>query len=170
MFNDEKQLKRATMFRDWGRIGDNSEEMCERFGYNIDGIPYDFKFLYGVIGYNFKSSEMNAAFGLVQMSRIEEIRQKRRQNFNRYLENLKDEKQIVLPINTFNSDWLAIPFMFPDRMGLLVFLEDNNIQTRVCFAGNVTRHPAYRVYLEEFKNSDKIMAEGLLLLLLISLL
>jgi CDP-6-deoxy-D-xylo-4-hexulose-3-dehydrase len=164
MFNDERLLKRATMFRDWGRIGDNSEDVKTRFEFNIDGIPYDYKFLYGAVGYNMKSSEVNAAFGLVQMSRIEEIREKRRAVFNRYLENLKDiEDKIILPVNTFNSDWLAIPFMTPKRLELLTFLEENNIQTRVCFAGNVTRHPVYREYLEEFPNSDRIMAEGFLL-------
>jgi CDP-6-deoxy-D-xylo-4-hexulose-3-dehydrase len=164
MFNDNNLLKRATMFRDWGRIGDNSEVVSTRFEYNIDGIPYDYKFLYGAVGYNMKSSEVNAAFGLVQISRIEEIRNKRRAVYNRYVENLKDVgDKLVLPINTFNSDWLAIPFMSPNRLELLTFLEKNNIQTRVCFAGNVTRHPAYRKYLEVFPNSDRIMAEGFLL-------
>jgi len=163
MFNEEKYLKRATMFRDWGRIGDNSEDVKTRFEYSIDGIPYDYKFLYGAVGYNMKSSEVNAAFGLVQIARIEEIREKRRTIFNRYIENLKDVPEILLPINTFNTDWLAIPFMTKDRMALLTFLEENNIQTRVCFAGNVTRHPVYRQYLEEFPNSDRIMAEGFLL-------
>jgi len=123
MFNDDKLLKRATMFRDWGRIGDNSEDIKTRFEFNIDGIPYDYKFLYGAVGYNFKSSEMNAAFGLVQMSRIEEIRSKRRAIFNRYLENLKDVPEIALPINTFDTDWLAIPFMYKNRIELLTFLE-----------------------------------------------
>ena len=163
MVNDEKLLKRATMFRDWGRIGDNSEDVKTRFEFSIDGIPYDYKFLYGAVGYNMKSSEVNAAFGLVQVSRIEEIREKRKTVFNRYLENLKDIVDLVLPINTFNSDWLAIPFMTPRRLELLTFLEQNNIQTRVCFAGNVTRHPVYREYLEIFPNSDRIMAEGFLL-------
>jgi CDP-6-deoxy-D-xylo-4-hexulose-3-dehydrase len=164
MFNTEKLLKRATMFRDWGRIGDNSEDMKTRFEFSIDGIPYDYKFLYGAVGYNMKSSELNAAFGLVQIDRIEEIREKRRNVFNRYLENLKDlTDKLVLPINTFNSDWLAIPFMTPKRLELLTYLEENNIQTRVCFAGNVTRHPVYREYLEVFPNSDRIMAEGFLL-------
>ena len=164
MFNEERQLKRATMFRDWGRIGDNSEDIKTRFEYSIDGIPYDYKFLYGAVGYNMKSSEVNAAFGLVQISRIEEIREKRRAVFNRYLENLKDlTDKLVMPINTFNSDWLAIPFMTPRRLELLTYLEDNNIQTRVCFAGNVTRHPVYREYLEVFPNADRIMAEGFLL-------
>ena len=164
MFNEEKLLKRATMFRDWGRIGDNSEDVKTRFEFSIDGIPYDYKFLYGAVGYNMKSTELNAAFGLVQIDRLEEIREKRQKVFNRYLENLKDlTDKLVLPINTFNSDWLAIPFMTPRRLELLTFLEENDIQTRVCFAGNITRHPVYREYLEVFPNSDRIMAEGFLL-------
>jgi len=164
MFNNEKLLKIATMFRDWGRIGDNSEDVKTRFEFSIDDIPYDYKFLYKAVGYNMKSSELNAAFGLVQISRIEEIREKRRIVFNRYLENLKDlQDKLIMPINTFNSDWLAIPFMTSKRLELLTFLENNNIQTRVCFAGNVTRHPAYREYLKVFANSDRIMAEGFLL-------
>lgn len=163
MFNNEKYLKRATMFRDWGRIGDNSEDVKTRFEYSIDGIPYDYKFLYGAVGYNMKSSEMNAAFGLVQLSRIEEIRSKRKAMFNRYIENLKDVPEITLPINTYDSDWLAIPFMAKNRMALLTFLENNSVQTRVCFAGNITRHPVYREYLDDFPNADRIMAEGFLL-------
>ena len=163
MVNNEKYLKRATMFRDWGRIGDNSEDVKTRFEYSIDNIPYDYKFLYGAVGYNMKSSEMNAAFGLVQLSRIEEIRSKRKTMFNRYLENLKDVSELTLPINTYDSDWLAIPFMTKNRMALLTFLENNNIQTRVCFAGNITRHPVYRDYVQDFPNADRIMAEGFLL-------
>ena len=163
MVNDEKLLKKATMFRDWGRIGDNNEDIKERFNYDIDGIPYDYKFLYGVVGYNMKSSEMNAAFGLVQLEKLNDIKNKRNSLFERYLVNLKDVKEITLPDNTNNFSWLAIPFLTKDRIKLLTFLEDSNIQTRVCFAGNVTRHPVYRSYLQEFENADRIMAEGFLL-------
>jgi CDP-6-deoxy-D-xylo-4-hexulose-3-dehydrase len=59
MFNDEAYMKRALMFRDWGRIGDNVEEPSERFNHSVDGIPYDWKFLYGVAGYHLKACEMN---------------------------------------------------------------------------------------------------------------
>ena len=163
MLNDKSLLKRATMFRDWGRIGDNSEDVKTRFDYKIDDIEYDYKFLYGAVGYNMKSSEMNAAFGLVQVSRLDEIREKRKNIFNRYLENLNGVDELVMPINTFDSDWLAIPFMYKNRLKLLTYLEENNIQTRVCFAGNVTRHPAYREFFTVFPNSDQIMAEGFLL-------
>lgn len=163
MFNDEKLLKRATIFRDWGRIGDNSEDVSTRFEYSIDGIPYDYKFLYGEIGYNMKSSEVNAAFGLIQLLRLDEIRQKRKTIFNRYLTNLKDIPELTLPNNVYNTDWLAFYLLYEKRLELLTYLESNNIQTRVCFAGNITRHPAYRNYLTIFENSDTIMANGFLL-------
>jgi CDP-6-deoxy-D-xylo-4-hexulose-3-dehydrase len=163
MFNKENYLKRAKMFRDWGRIGDNTEEMSERFNHNIDGIPYDYKFLYGAIGYNMKCCEMCAAFGLVQVDKLENFLKIRRQNIERYIENLKDIPEIILPDDSLKSNWMAIPLQYSNRMELLNFLEDNNIQTRVTFAGNITRHPVYRKYLKEFKNSDIIMRDGFLL-------
>jgi CDP-6-deoxy-D-xylo-4-hexulose-3-dehydrase len=163
MFNDEKYLKRATMIRDWGRIGTNSEDMSQRFGHEVDGIPYDYKFLYGALGYNFKSSEVNAAFGLVQLKKFAQFKQIRRQNVERYLHNLKDVPGLILPDDSIKPNWLAIPMQHPKRLQLLTYLEDHNVQTRVTFSGNITRHPTYRQYLEVFKNADLIMANGFLL-------
>lgn len=163
MFNEEKYRNTCLQFRDWGRIGDNSEVMSDRFNHSVDGIPYDYKFLYGVLGYNMKSSEMNAAFGLVQLDRFSEFEKIRRDNIERYLENLKDVEEILLPDDSIKPNWLAIPLQTEKRYELLHFLEDNNIQTRVTFAGNVTRHPIYREYLHPFQNSDTIMKNGFLL-------
>jgi len=163
MFNDEKLRNICLQFRDWGRIGDNSEAMADRFNHNVDGIPYDYKFLYGVLGYNMKASEMNAAFGLVQLERFKEFEKIRRANIERYLKNLKDIEEIILPDDSIKPNWLAIPLQTEKRYELLHFLEENNIQTRVTFAGNVTRHPVYREYLQPFENSDTIMKNGFLL-------
>ena len=163
MFNDKNQVKKALQYRDWGRIGDNSENMDERFAHNVDGLPYDYKFLYGVLGYNMKCSEMSAAFGLVQLDRFQTFKQKRRDNIERYLENLKDVKELILPDDSIKPNWLAIPLQTERRLELLNFLEENNIQTRVTFAGNVTRHPVYREYLQDFENADKVMKDGFLL-------
>ena len=163
MFNDEKHVKKALQYRDWGRIGDNSEDMSDRFAHDVDGIPYDYKFLYGVLGYNMKCSEMSAAFGLVQLERFQTFKQKRRDNIERYLKNLKDVKEILLPDDSIKPNWLAIPLQTERRLELLNYLEDNNIQTRVTFAGNVTRHPIYREYLQDFKNADLVMKNGFLL-------
>ena len=163
MFNDKKHVDRALQYRDWGRMGDNSEIIDDRFNHNVDGIPYDHKFLYDVLGYNFKCSEMSAAFGLVQLERFKKFEDIRRANFERYLENLKDVSEIVLPDDSIKPNWLAIPLQTERRLELLTFLENNNIQTRVTFAGNVTRHPIYREYLQPFENSDTIMKNGFLL-------
>ena len=97
MFNADSYRNRALQYRDWGRIGNNSEAVDERFNHKVDDISYDFKFLYDVLGYNFKSSEMNAAFGLVQLKRFETFKTKRRNNIERYLNNLKDIKEVLLP-------------------------------------------------------------------------
>ena len=75
MFNSEKHRDRSLQYRDWGRVGDNSEIIDDRFNYSVDGIPYDHKFLYGVLGYNMKCCEMNAAFGLVQLDRFKHFQQ-----------------------------------------------------------------------------------------------
>ena len=163
MFNDKKHKLRALSYRDWGRMGDDSEIMDDRFNHKVDGIPYDHKFLYSVLGYNMKCSEMNAAFGLVQLDRFQTFEKIRRNNIECYLENLKDVEEIILPDDSIKPNWLAIPLQYEHRLDLLTYLEDQNIQTRVTFAGNVTRHPIYREYLQEFKNADLIMKNGFLL-------
>tara|TARA_E500000318_G_scaffold77659_1_gene72441 strand:+ start:534 stop:1676 length:1143 start_codon:yes stop_codon:yes gene_type:complete len=163
MYNDPAHVTKCLQYRDWGRLGNDSEIMDDRFNHSVDGIPYDHKFLYSVLGYHMKACEMNAAFGLVQLDRFKKFSQIRRDNFERYLENLKDVKELVLPDDSIKPNWLAIPFQTERRFELLSFLEDNNIQTRVTFAGNVTRHPVYREYLQDFKNSDTIMKNGFLL-------
>ena len=163
MFNDQKHVTKCLQYRDWGRMGDDSEIVDDRFNHEVDGIPYDHKFLYSVLGYHMKGCEMNAAFGLVQLNRFAKFSKIRRANFERYLENLKDVGQIMLPDDSLKPNWLAIPLQTDDRLGLLTYLESHNIQTRVTFAGNVTQHPIYREYLQEFTNSDIIMKNGFLL-------
>lgn len=163
MFNDMNHKKRALMIRDWGRIGDNSECINDRFNHKVDNIPYDYKFLYGALGYNMKCCEMCAAFGLVQLKKFDEFKNIRRKNIERYLHNLKDTPEIIIPDDSIKPNWMAIPLQYNDRLGLLTYLEKNHIQTRVTFAGNITRHPVYRDYLQNFENSDLIMKNGFLL-------
>ena len=163
MYNDKKHVTKCLQYRDWGRLGNDSEIVDDRFNHQVDGIPYDHKFLYSVLGYHMKASEMNAAFGLVQLERFKKFSKIRRNNFERYISNLKGINGLLLPDDSLKPNWLAIPLQTEDRLGLLTYLESQNIQTRVTFAGNVTRHPVYREYLEEFENSDTIMKNGFLL-------
>jgi CDP-6-deoxy-D-xylo-4-hexulose-3-dehydrase len=168
MCNSSKELEIGFAYRDWGRIGNNIEDPSERFGYKVDDISYDFKFLYGVKGYNFKATEMQAAFGLVQMKKLPEFTKRRRSLVERYHQNLADTPYI-LPIDNGSFNWLAMPMLVPphwDRKALLNYIESNGIQTRVFFAGNVTRHPAYREFYspeDPFPNSDTIMKDCLML-------
>uniref|UniRef100_A0A7S2P3F0 Uncharacterized protein n=1 Tax=Zooxanthella nutricula TaxID=1333877 RepID=A0A7S2P3F0_9DINO len=164
MFNDEALRAKALQFRDWGRVGNNSEDISERFAHDVDGIEYDFKFLYGQLGYNMKACEMNAAFGLAQLRKLDQFQAIRRHHICRYCETLAAANtRYVLPAKYDEMDWLALPLMHPDRKGVLRFLEANDVQIRVTFAGNITRHPAYRKYLKDFPEADRVMAQGFLI-------
>mgnify|MGYP002630561118 FL=1 len=163
MFNNKEHVTRCLQYRDWGRLGDDSEILDDRFSHEVDGIPYDHKFLYSVLGYHMKCSEMNAAFGLVQLKRFNNFSKIRRNNFERYLHNLQGVGDLILPDDSKKPHWLAIPLQTSQRFELLSHLENNNVQTRVTFAGNVTRHPIFREYLQDFEHSDLIMRNGFLL-------
>merc|ERR1719373_974309 len=107
---------------------------------------------------------MNAAFGLAQLDKLDRFKEIRRRNICRYVDQLRAATtRYVLPARHAEMDWLAFPLMHPDRKGVLRFLEANDVQIRVCFAGNITRHPAYRHHLQDFPVSDRIMAEGFLI-------
>lgn len=88
MVNKTEQKTVIKQFRDWGRVGEDVEDPACRFAHSIDGIPYDFKFLYCVHGYNMKASELCAAFGLAQMKRLDKILEHRRALIERYKQNL----------------------------------------------------------------------------------
>lgn len=161
MFNDIALKRRALMFRDWGRVGNNTEDMSERMAYTIDGIEFDFKFLYEVLGYNMKCCEMNAAFGLVQMTKLKKFQAIRAAFVDRYVQNLKGTSY-TLPPEHNDHDWLAMPLGHKKRSGIVRYLEDNNVQVRMTFSGNITRHKPFRQYYAVWPNADTIMAEGFL--------
>lgn len=172
MFNDDAYLPLAHTIRDWGRgsgggvkgYGPASERMEDRFAGGIDGIPFDHKFLYTQLGHNFKGSEINAAFGCAQLDKVDRFTAHRLRLFKLYMERLKDVPQVQLA----RGDWehtlyMAFPIQTDDRMGLFNHLEKHNVQTRVLFSGNITRHPAYRRYYAEYPEADNVMRRGGLL-------
>ena len=106
---------------------------------------------------------MCAAFGLVQLTKLENTKKKRRENVKRYYDNLKDNPNIQLPDDSGEPDILALPILVDkNRNKLMLELEKNNIQSIAIFSGNITIHPPFRKYCQEFKNSDKIMKKGIL--------
>ncbi|WP_131741587.1 lipopolysaccharide biosynthesis protein RfbH [Actinomadura roseirufa] len=142
--------------RDWGRdcwCEPGESDTChKRFGYQMGTLPagYDHKYIFSHVGYNLKSTDIQAALGLSQLAKVDEFCAARRRNWQRLRAALDGLPWLVLPEATPRSDpsWFgfvltvdpAAPF---GRAALVDFLENRKIGTRRLFAGNLTRHPAY---------------------------
>ena len=176
MTDDPKLFSRLITLRDWGRLGDDSEEFDKRFNFEIDGIPYDAKFLYTEFGYNLKMNEVSAAFGLEQLKKLPVFTAQRKRNFELLKEFFsKYEKWFYLPylLEGATSNWLAFPLCIKEgapftRYSILEHLEADGIQTRVLFSGNITRHPVYKKNgfwraASSLDKADYIMANSFLL-------
>ena len=111
---------------------------------------------------------MTANNVIVQMKKLDGFLKKRRSLVERYKKNLEGT-EYIFPIDSKEINWLAMPLLVPShwtRKSLLNHIESNGIQTRVFFAGNVTRHPAYREFYSDqndFVNSDTIMKDCFML-------
>lgn len=173
--NSPKLKKIAESFRDWGRdcwCAPGKDDTCgKRFGWTLGELPrgYDHKYIYSHTGYNLKITDMQAACGLGQLSKIGHFIQRRRENFDYLREKLeRHDKFFELPVPTQNSapSWFGFlltlkkdaPFK---RLELLEFLEKKRIGTRLLFAGNITRQPymkgqPFRISTD-LKNTDLIM-------------
>ena len=173
--NNEELRKCIESFRDWGRdcyCQPGNDNTCgKRFSWQLGNLPegYDHKYTYAHLGYNLKITDMQAACGLAQLEKIDAFVQSRKDNFNyltKKLQNLTD--YLCLPKATDNSDpaWFGYPITIKDsakisRVGLLKYLDQYNIGTRLLFAGNITRQPyfenrEYRI-VGNLKNTDKMM-------------
>ncbi len=149
-------------FREWGRgcycVGKQNlleNGTCDcRFNNWLPSLPddiFDHKYVYEEIGYNVKPIELQASIGLVQMTKLEEIGIKRRENYkNLFNAFLKHSKYFHLHEATPGSDpdWFAFPITLKDdapfkRSDICKFFEANKIQTRPYFAGNIMLQPAY---------------------------
>lgn len=151
--NDDRLARKCLLLRSWGRsssVFSDSESIEHRFGVDLQGIPYDAKFVFEELGYNLEPSEMGAAFGLVQLDKLAHNIQLRIANFERHLAFFSAlEDWFVLPrqMPEAETGWLAFPLTIRptapfDRRELQIFLEQRDIQTRVVFTGNILRQPA----------------------------
>jgi CDP-6-deoxy-D-xylo-4-hexulose-3-dehydrase len=173
--SDDELIKIATSFRDWGRdcyCGPGSDNTCgRRFSMQYGKLPvgYDHKYVYSHIGYNLKVTDMQAAIGMAQLEKLPSFIEKRKENFNKIKKELKKyENYFILPEATKNSDpsWFGFPITVKEnnkfsRNDLTLYLEKNMIMTRLLFAGNVTKQPAYldiecRI-IGDLDNTDYIM-------------
>lgn len=156
----EKPLLKTLVesFRDWGRdcwCDPGKENTCgKRFGGQFGGLPfgYDHKYTYSHIGYNLKLTDLQAAVGVAQLTKLPSFIERRKRNFKFLRSELAAlETSFVLPEATPSSDpsWFGFPLMVRSdapfsRNELVHFLEEKKIATRLLFGGNLTRQPAYQ--------------------------
>jgi CDP-6-deoxy-D-xylo-4-hexulose-3-dehydrase len=173
--SDKELSKIIKSFRDWGRdcyCDPGVDNTCNRrFDRQFGSLPYgyDHKYIYSHIGYNLKATDLQAAIGLAQLKKLNFFIAKRRENFVSILNELKQyEKFIILPEAEplSNPSWFCFPITVKEnnkfsRNQLTAFLENNGIMTRLLFAGNLTRQPAYETVAYRvagpLDNTDRIM-------------
>ncbi len=144
VFTDSKELAtKVRMYRDWGRQA-NTKKTTQHYGLPKDQNP---RFVYEKIGYNFQILDLQAAMGRVQLRRIADIKAARRKNFNYLYRALAKFPDLILPEWNLKAEvcWFAFPITTTgQRAPLLKHLEKHGIETRTLFAGNISRHPAYK--------------------------
>jgi len=159
LLTDKPKLKKLIeSFRDWGRdcwCDPGKDNTCgKRFTWQLGELPhgYDHKYTYSHIGYNLKATDMQAAIGVSQIKKLSGFIEKRRANFNYLYQRLQHlQEHFILPESTPNAtpSWFGFPiYVRPEasftRWEAVHWLEAHKIGTRLLFAGNLTRQPAYR--------------------------
>lgn len=167
-------------FRDWGRdcwCPPGKADTCgQRYNWSLGTLPYgyDHKFTFSHLGYNMKVTDMQAAVGIGQLEKVDHFVQRRRENFAALTQDFLAaglDKYFILPKATPNSEpsWFGFLVTIRDGVGLkrrdvVAYLEEHKVGTRLLFAGNLTRQPAfkhvdYRV-VGKLTNTDKIMNDS----------
>jgi CDP-6-deoxy-D-xylo-4-hexulose-3-dehydrase len=161
--NTSEQEDILRSFREWGRgcycVGPEANKLkcgtCKkRFSNWIPAMPdeiFDHKYVYDEIGYNLKPIELQSAMGLEQIKKLPEITALRKRNYSLLFSIYeKYEKYFYLPRAREKADpsWFAFPLTIRKdapftRTEIVDFLEENLIQTRPYFAGNIMLQPAY---------------------------
>jgi CDP-6-deoxy-D-xylo-4-hexulose-3-dehydrase len=180
-FNDSKYYIKAKLLRSWGRnssLFDDSEKIENRFNVKIEKMPYDAKFIFSEIGYNYEPSEIGASFGLVQLKKLKKnikLREKIFKSHNIFFEKYNDF--FILPYQNKETKtcWLAYPLIIKpnkkfDRKKIQIYLEKKNIQTRVIFTGNVLKQPGFKKIIHKkdpsgFSNANNVMENGFMIAL-----
>ena len=183
VYTNDPLLNKITLsFRDWGRdcwCASGVDNTCRmRFTGQFGELPqgYDHKYVYSHFGFNLKITDMQAAVGCAQLDKLDQIVAARRANYQMLYDGLKDVPGLILPVAEANSNpsWFGFLIAVKEDAGftrneLTGYLEQNKIQTRNLFAGNLTKHPCfdemrqtgegYRV-VGELKNTDFVMTNG----------
>lgn len=177
--NNPSLAEKAMLLRSWGRSSSlhiESESIQTRFQKKIEQIDYDAKFIFEEIGYNLEPSELGAAFGLVQLSKLKQNIVSRQEIFSSHLSFFSDYKDwFIFPkqLPHTKTAWLAFPLIVKDdapfkRKDLQIYLENRNIQTRTIFTGNILRQPGFKKIMRReiesgYPHADQIMRGGILI-------
>jgi CDP-4-dehydro-6-deoxyglucose reductase, E1 len=178
-FNDKKIYEKAKLLRGWGRsssVFNESEGIKKRFSLKVGGLPYDGKYIFSDLGFNFLPSEISGAFALEQIKKLKKNIKIRISNFKRYYYFFKKYPDFFcLPTQDENivTGWLSYPILINNnsninRSDLQIYLEKRGVQTRPIFTGNLLRHPMmknkiYKKVTSSFYNSDFVMKNGILI-------
>lgn len=174
----QKSAFKVKSLKEWGKeqvtLGYDRDHGVY-FDSKSNEVPYDHRYSYPEVGYNFKVPEIMAAFGLVQMDRLEGFHKSRRKNF-RYLESklskFGDYFHFVEALPESNPSWFNFPITLKDntpfsRKDLVEFLENNKIRTRLFFAGNILRQSGFKSMpvdvVGSLETADKIHRDSFLL-------
>ena len=128
-----------------GTCGNRFDKWLE--GYDA---PVDHKYVFSTIGYNLKPLDLQGAVGLVQLEKFDDIHERRRNHYHRIASMFKDygpEVRVVDELPDAETSWFGVPLVFQRKEikhGLQRYLEDNGVQTRNYFAGNLLLHPGYK--------------------------
>ena len=150
----------ARQFAWWGRdcycvgacnqlINGSCGKRFDKWLEDYDGVV-DHKYVFSQIGYNLKPIDMQGAVGQVQLRKFDEIHSKRRNNYQQIktiLSTLDPHVRVVEELLNAETSWFGVPIICDDakvKETLQGHLEQNGIQTRNYFAGNLLLHPAYR--------------------------
>jgi len=144
--------------RDWGRdcvCPSGCDNICgHRFDRQYGELPlgYDHKYVYSHFGYNLKATDMQAAIGVAQLKKFPSFVERRKENFSLLKTALKEaEDKLILPEPCENGDPSWFGFLITckdgvDRNKVVQYVESKGVQTRMLFAGNLTKHPAFIDY------------------------
>lgn len=173
---DGRFRKIAESFRDWGRdcwCEPGKDNTCKkRFSWALGDLPYgyDHKYTYSHIGYNLKITDMQAALGISQLKKVDSFICKRKENWKKIYEGVKSSPILnkafdpVEPTQNTNPSWFGFAINCRegiDRKSVTQFLEENKVGTRLVFAGNLTKQPAYKgieyKIVGNLNNTDQVM-------------
>jgi len=178
--DDADLVDRCLLLRRWGRRSEvqlfgSRRGSGGRFFSELDGMEYDDLFIFDEVGWNFEPSEISAAFGLVQLDKLDDNLARRSRNFRMLFEHLAGRPDLfVLPrtLDGLATSWHMFPFLVDgdrvQRGSLQEWMESHGVDTRMVWSGNAARQPAFRnrphrVPEGGLPNADAVMARGLVL-------